>query len=91
MLGEFIYSLLYALYSVVLVVWYSIYDEISFIIEANMKRNCICSFFKKFVKLRVFLVMVVQLGISYVKGIRKNKEYRELSYIALGILYVNFM
>jgi hypothetical protein len=30
MLAEIIYSFLFAIYAVVLIIWYSIYDEISF-------------------------------------------------------------
>lgn len=48
MLAEIIYSFLFAIYAVVLIIWYSIYDEISF----NTQHAEIKSIFLKLLNLK---------------------------------------
>ena len=48
MLAEIIYSFLFAIYAVVLIIWYSIYDEISF----NTQNTEINGTFSKIIKVQ---------------------------------------
>lgn len=57
-LDETTYSLLLAVYVVVLVVWYSIYEEICFIL--NRGRKFIWQLFRFVIKLRLISVFVLQ-------------------------------
>lgn len=54
------YSILFSVYAVILIVWFTIYDEISFNLrQGNGDSSKRCSCVKTFLKLRIVLVYVL--------------------------------
>ena len=90
-LAEIVYSILFAIYAILLIVWYSLYDEISFSIIKENKRRLIYKTFKFILKVRIFIVFLLQITVSVIKGYRKIGDYRYAAYPIYGFLYVNFL
>ncbi|CAD8168621.1 unnamed protein product [Paramecium octaurelia] len=106
-LAEVVYTILFYIYGILLLVWYTMYDEISFnISERNKKsklqllfgdelkvetRKWIFVYYKDIMKIRLFFVLLIQLTISTLNGLRLSQKYKTILYIAYSILLLNFM
>ncbi|CAD8156396.1 unnamed protein product [Paramecium octaurelia] len=83
-LAEVVYTILFYIYGILLMVWYTMYDEISFnVIERNNNsksqsvfkdelkietRKWIFVYYKDIMKIRLFFVFLIQLTISTLNG-----------------------
>jgi hypothetical protein len=88
-LGEIIYSFLYIIYAVVLIVWYQIYDDLSLAIKGE--RKFLSKFFKFVVKISSILILFAQAIVSFLKGLRISEDQRQLVLGIYGFMYINFM
>ncbi|CAD8068769.1 unnamed protein product [Paramecium sonneborni] len=98
-LNDISYTLLFYIYGYLLIIWYSMYAEISFNIsnhnnnENNQKNNTtklICKHYKKVVKLRLFLEFFIQLVLSIFTGLRLEIEYPYFAMLCYSFLLINF-
>ncbi|CAD8175121.1 unnamed protein product [Paramecium pentaurelia] len=102
-LAEVVYSILFYIYGILLMVWYTMYDEISFNISEKKQNNIeqqapktenrkfILIYYKDIMKIRLFLVLIVQLTVSTLNGLRLGQQYKTILYIAYVVLLLNFM
>ncbi|CAD8084851.1 unnamed protein product [Paramecium sonneborni] len=103
-LAEVVYTILFYIYGILLMVWYTMYDEISFNISEKKKinldqqsapkpekRKLIFTYYKDIMKIRLFLVLIVQLSVSTLNGLRLGQQYKTILYIAYVVLLLNFM
>ena len=83
-LAEIVYTILFYIFGILLMVWYTMYDEISFNISErnnNSKsqllfrdelkvdtRKWIFVYYKNIMKIRLFFVLLIQLTISTLNG-----------------------
>ncbi|CAD8086015.1 unnamed protein product [Paramecium sonneborni] len=80
-LAEVVYTILFYIYGILLMVWYTMYDEISFNISEKKKNNLeqssglktesrrfILAYYKDIMKIRLFLVLILQLSVSTLNG-----------------------
>jgi hypothetical protein len=59
-ISEIVYSILFAIYAIILIIWYTLYDEISFNTNEEInERKCIWNFFKYAIKLRIIIVFIL--------------------------------
>jgi len=61
-LAEVVYTLLFYIYGCLLIVWYTMYDEISYNIyqgEPKKPRKWIFTYYKEALKIRLFIVLLV--------------------------------
>ncbi|CAD8177261.1 unnamed protein product [Paramecium pentaurelia] len=103
-LAEVVYTILFYIYGILLMVWYTMYDEISFNISEKKKntldqqsapksenRKFILAYYKDIMKIRLFLVLIIQVTVSTINGLRLGQQYKTILYIAYVILLLNFM
>ncbi|CAK56859.1 unnamed protein product (macronuclear) [Paramecium tetraurelia] len=103
-LAEVVYTILFYIYGILLMVWYTMYDEISFNISEKKNNNLeqqstsksenrkfILAYYKDIMKIRLFLVLIIQLTVSTLNGLRLGQQYKTILYIAYVILLLNFM
>ncbi|KAM3133633.1 hypothetical protein pb186bvf_014320 [Paramecium bursaria] len=116
LIAEIPYTLLFFIYGILLIVWYTMYDEISFNIQAKdkfglndptlnlspqttlnkqqeqiSKRPWIFRYYKDFMKLRLILVLAIQVTVSTLNGLRLNKKYANYMFLFYGLLLINFL
>ena len=91
LLAEIVYSILFTKYAIILIVWYTVFDEIKFNISSKKRRKRLHNYLKQLLKFRVLIVFSLQIAVSLAKAHRMNKHYRYFSYLAYGILYANFL
>jgi hypothetical protein len=90
--AEIVYSFLFAIYGVILAVWYTIYSEIQFnLSRKDSTQLCFVRFSKCILKVRIVLVFAIQIAVSLLKGVRTNQDYRYFIYSGYTVLYINFM
>ena len=70
--------------------WYSLYEELATAMEAKNSRK-LHQLFKYLQKFRVVFVISLQCVVSVLKGIRLNSQYKYFTYLAYGLLYINFL
>ena len=68
MLAEIVYTLLFFIYGCLLIVWYTMYDEISFNVYEGKKRQWIFRYYKEVMKGRLIAVIVIQIIASTLNG-----------------------
>ncbi|CAK81025.1 unnamed protein product (macronuclear) [Paramecium tetraurelia] len=104
-LAEVVYTILFYIYGILLMVWYTMYDEISFNIAEKKNNNnqeqqsapktenrkFILTYYKDIMKIRLFLVLIVQLAVSTLNGLRLGQQYKTILYIAYAVLLLNFI
>ncbi|CAD8172583.1 unnamed protein product [Paramecium octaurelia] len=103
-LAEVVYTILFYIYGILLMVWYTMYDEISFNISEKKNntseqqlasksenRKFILAYYKDIMKIRLFLVLIIQLTVSTLNGLRLGQQYKTILYIAYVILLLNFI
>lgn len=59
MLAEIIYTLLFFIYGYLLIVWYTMYDEISFNVYEGKNRRWIFRYYKEIMKARLIAVLII--------------------------------
>ncbi|CAD8078619.1 unnamed protein product [Paramecium primaurelia] len=91
LLSEVVYTLLFYIYGCLLIVWYTMYDEISFNVYQNKEeRKFIFKYYKEILKLRLFIVFLVQITVSTMNGLRKGVQYPAFLMFCYIFLLVNF-
>ncbi|CAD8107613.1 unnamed protein product [Paramecium primaurelia] len=93
LLAEIVYTILFYIYGCLLIVWYTMYDEISYNIyqgEVNKARKWIFTYYKETMKLRLFIVLLVQITVSTLNGFRKGVQYPIFLMICYIFLMANF-
>ncbi|CAD8074026.1 unnamed protein product [Paramecium sonneborni] len=105
-LAEVVYTILFYIYGILLMVWYTMYDEISFNISErnnNSKSQLVLSdefkietrkwvfvYYKDVMKIRLFFVLLIQLAISTLNGNIKIQIGLRLSQKYQTILYIAY-
>ncbi|CAD8082361.1 unnamed protein product [Paramecium sonneborni] len=91
LLSEVVYTLLFYIYGCLLIVWYTMYDEISFnVYKDKTKRKYIFKFYKEVLKFRLFIVFLVQITVSTMNGLRKGVQYPAFLMFCYIFLLANF-
>ncbi|CAK63340.1 unnamed protein product (macronuclear) [Paramecium tetraurelia] len=93
LLAEIVYTILFYIYGCLLIVWYTMYDEISFNIyqgELKKERKWIFTYYKEALKMRLFIVLLVQITVSTLNGLRKGVQYPIFLMICYIFLMANF-
>ncbi|CAK83497.1 unnamed protein product (macronuclear) [Paramecium tetraurelia] len=91
LLSEVVYTLLFYIYGCLLIVWYTMYDEISFnVYQDKEKRKFIFKYYKETLKFRLFVVFLVQISVSTMNGLRKGVQYPAFLMFCYLFLLVNF-
>ncbi|CAD8079049.1 unnamed protein product [Paramecium sonneborni] len=106
-LAEIVYTILFYIYGILLMVWYTMYDEISFNISErnnNSKSQSVFSdelkfetrkwifvYYKDIMKIRLFFVFLLQLAISILNGNMRIQLGLRLSQKYKTILYIAFV
>ncbi|CAD8162908.1 unnamed protein product [Paramecium octaurelia] len=91
LLSEVVYTILFYIYGCLLIVWYTMYDEISFNVYANKeKRKFIFKYYKEVLKFRLFIVLLVQITVSTMNGLRKGVQYPAFLMFCYIFLLFNF-
>ncbi|CAD8094936.1 unnamed protein product [Paramecium sonneborni] len=93
LLAEIVYTILFYIYGCLLIVWYTMYDEISYNIyqgEGKKQRKWIFKYYKEALKIRLFIVLLVQITVSTLNGLRKSLQYPIFLMICYIFLMVNF-
>ncbi|CAD8082653.1 unnamed protein product [Paramecium primaurelia] len=93
LLAEVVYTLLFYIYGCLLIVWYTMYDEISYNIyqgETNKPRKWIFTYYKEALKIRLFIVFLVQITVSTLNGLRRGVRYPIFLMVCYIFLMANF-
>ncbi|CAD8154678.1 unnamed protein product [Paramecium pentaurelia] len=99
-LHDIAYTLLFYIYGYLLITWYSMYAEICFYLSNQDQNdnyfnkesnNWICQHYKKVVKLRLFLVLLVQTAVSIFTGLRLEIKYPHFAVTCYSFLLINFI
>ncbi|CAK78489.1 unnamed protein product (macronuclear) [Paramecium tetraurelia] len=93
LLAEVVYTILFYIYGCLLIVWYTMYDEISYNIyqgEIKKPRKWIFTYYKEALKLRLFIVLLVQITVSTLNGLRKGVQYPIFLMVCYVFLMANF-
>ncbi|CAD8093235.1 unnamed protein product [Paramecium sonneborni] len=90
-LSDLVYTLLFYIYGCLLIVWYTMYDEISFnVYQDKTKRKYIFKYYKEVLKLRLFIVFLIQIAVSIMNGLRKGIQYPAFLMFCYSFLLINF-
>ncbi|CAD8089682.1 unnamed protein product [Paramecium sonneborni] len=98
-LNDISYTILLYIYGYILITWYTMYAEISYYLsnqnnnENNQKNESnplIYKHYKKVVKLRLFLVLLIQIAVSIFTGLRLEIDYPHFAMICYSFLLINF-
>ncbi|CAD8148350.1 unnamed protein product [Paramecium octaurelia] len=99
-LHDIAYTILFYIYGYLLITWYSMYAEICFYLSNQEKNDnyfknesskWICQHYKKVVKLRLFLVLLVQTAVSIFTGLRLEIQYPHFAVVCYSFLLINFI